>query len=68
MKNFKNIFFLKYLFHKIVYPNYLKYSKFDAKSISENLLLLSVVEKKSYRQIKNQKFCFKPLYFVAECL
>ena len=43
---FLETFFVNILFHKIVHPNFLKYSKFDAKSISENGLLLSVIEKK----------------------
>ena len=52
-----------------MYPNNLKYSEFDAKSISENRLLLYVVEK-SYSQNKIQKirkFRFKPLEFFTEC-
>ena len=52
-----------------MYPNYLKYSEFDVKFITENRLLLYVVE--SYRQNKFQKiqkFRFKPLEFVAACL
>ena len=38
-----------------MYPNNLKYSEFDAKSISENRLLLSVVEKKVIDKIKSKK-------------
>ena len=54
LKNFKNNFFVKNLFNKIVYPNNLKYSKLDTKSISENRLLLSVVEK-VIEKIKSKK-------------
>ena len=35
---------------------YLFYSKFNAKSISENRLLLSVVEKKAIDKIKSKKY------------
>ena len=38
-----------------MYPNYIKYSEFDAKLIFENRLLLYVVEKKVIDKIKSKK-------------
>ena len=46
---------MKFILIKVVYPNFLKYSEFDAKFISENRLLLFAVEKKVIDKIKSKK-------------